>query len=176
MEAKMFFKKLIIGTMLLTGSVAANATTHITNLGELEDGDFGLVGGLFVRPQSFSDVINFTLTSTSSITGFFTPFRLQSASWSLSSASRGLLDGGALSLGSYSFADLSPGSYSVSIFGDSRAFGFYAASYRVAVAAVPEMETWLMLLLGAGLVAFQLHRKQKTLSQQALPDGSPSAA
>jgi hypothetical protein len=174
MEAKMFLKKLIICTMLLTGSMAANASTHITNLGALEDGDFGLVSGLFTKPQSFEDIINFTLTSTSSITGFVTPFRLQSAGWSLSSSS-GVLDSGALSLGRYSFADLTPGSYSMSIFGDSRAFGFYSASYRVAVAAVPEMETWLMLAIGAGLVAFQLHRKQKSLGQ-AVPDGSLTAA
>ncbi len=171
----MILKKLILTAILFTGSIAANANTHITNLGTLEDGDFGLVGGLFVKPQSFADIINFTLTSTSSITGFITPFRLQSASWSLSSSS-GILDGGALSLGSYSFADLSPGSYSVSIFGDSRAFGFYTASYRVAVAAVPEMETWLMLIIGAALVAFQLHRKQKALGEQALPDGSLTTA
>jgi hypothetical protein len=171
----MNLKKFVLVTLLFAGSVAANASTHITNLGELEDGDFGLVGGLFVQPQSFADVVNFTLTSTSSISGFFTPFRLESASWSLSSSS-GLIDGGALSLGSYSFADLTPGSYSVSIFGDSRAFGFYSASYRVAVSAVPEMETWLMLAIGLGLVAFQLHRKQKSLGQQALPDGSPIAA
>ena len=172
----MIFRKLILGTILLTGSVAANASTHITNLGALEDGDFGLVGGLFIKPQSFADVINFTLTSTSSISGFFTPFRLESGGWSLSSDARGVFDGGALALGSYSFADLTPGSYSVSIFGDSRAFGFYTASYRVAVAAVPEMETWLMLAIGAGLVGFQLHRKQKALGQQALPDGSLTAA
>ena len=171
----MILRKLFLVSVLLTGSVAANAATHITNLGALEDGDFGLVSGLFARPQSFEDVINFTLTNTSTITGFFTPFRLQSASWSLSS-SGSVLDGGALALGSYSFADLSPGSYSVSIFGDSRAFGFYAASYRVAVAAVPEMETWLMLAIGAALVGFQLHRKQKALGQQALPDGPLTTA
>jgi hypothetical protein len=171
----MIFRKLILATMLFTGSITANATTQITNLGALEDGDFGVVSRLFVRPQSFTDVINFTLTSTSSISGFFAPFRLESARFSLSSSSR-VLAGGALAFGRYSFADLAPGSYSVSLFGDSRAFGFYAATYRVAVAAVPEMETWLMLVIGGGLVAFQLHRKQKALGQQALPDGSPIAA
>lgn len=171
----MIFRKLVLGTMLFTGAMAANASTHITNLGTLEDGDFGLVGGLFAKPQSFEDIVNFTLTSTSSITGFVTPFRLQSANWSLTSSGN-TLGGGALTLGSYSFADLTPGSYSVSIFGTSRAFGFYTASYRVAVAAVPEMETWLMLAIGAGLVAFQLHRKQKALGGQALPDGMATAA
>jgi hypothetical protein len=171
----MSFKKFILATILFTGSIAANATTQISNLGSLEDGDFGVVSHLFTKPQSFSDVINFTLTSTSSISGFLASFRLQSASWQLSSASR-VLDGGALISGRYTFADLTPGSYSVSIFGDSRAFGFYAATYRVAVAAVPEMETWLMLAIGAGLVAFQLHRKQKALGEQALPDGSPITA
>jgi hypothetical protein len=174
MEAIMILRKLLICTMLLTGSMSASAGTHYTNLGTLSNNDFGLVAGLFTRHESFEDVINFTLTSTSSISGFFTPFRLQTANWSLSSAS-GVLGGGALSLGQYSFADLAPGSYSLSIFGDSKPFGFYSASYRVAVSAVPELETWLMLLIGAGLVAFQLHRKQKSLGQ-TVPDGPMTAA
>jgi len=171
----MFLRNLVLSAVLFTGSLSANASTQLTDLGELGDGDFGLVSNLFIKAQTFEDVINFTLTSTSTINGFVTPFRLQSANWSLSS-SAGVLDGGALTLGRYSFADLTPGSYSVSIFGTSRAFGFYSASYRVAVAAVPEMETWLMLAIGAGLVAFQLHRKQKALGNQALPDGSLTAA
>ena len=66
----MIFRKLILGTMLFAGSMAANASTHVTNLGTLEDGDFGLVGGLFAKSQSFEDIVNFTLTSTTSITGF----------------------------------------------------------------------------------------------------------
>ncbi len=170
----MILKKLLVCAMLITGSVSANASTHYTNLGSLSNNDFGLVAGLFTRHESFENIVNFTLTNTSTISGFFTPFRLQSANWSLSSSS-GVLGSGALSLGQYSFADLAPGSYSLSIFGDSKPFGFYSASYRVAVAAVPELETWLMLLIGAGLVAFQLHRKQKSLGQ-TVPDAPMTAA
>ena len=58
----------------------------------------------------------------------------------------------------------------------ARALSGYVATYRVAVAAVPEPETWLMLVIGLGLAAYQLHRKQKSLGLQALRDESPSPA
>jgi hypothetical protein len=171
----MNLRKLILAAVLLTGPLVANANTQLTRLGALGNGDFGLVGAAFAKAQCFESIINFTLAGTSTLSGVVTPFRLQSAHWTLASSS-GVLDGGALTLGKYSFADLTPGSYSFSIFGTSRAFGFYTASYRVAVAAVPELETWLMLAIGAGLVGFQLHRKQKALGQQALPNGSSMIA
>jgi hypothetical protein len=156
-------------------ALPAGAVTRKTDLGTLSDGDFGIVDHLFVLPQTFHDTINFTLTSTSTISGLVAPFRLLSATWSLSSA-LGAIDGGALTFGRYSFADLAPGSYTVSIFGQSKALGGYAASYKVAVAAVPELETWLMLIIGVGLAAFQLHRRQKSLSDQSLDDGLASPA
>jgi hypothetical protein len=154
---------------------SAGATTKVTNLGTLENGDFGIVSNAFLLPQSFQDTINFTLTSNSTISGIVVPWRLICASWSLSST-MGEIASGALAFGRYTFADLAPGSYSVSIFGKSRALGGYAASYKVAVAAVPEIETWLMLLIGVGLAAYQLHRKQKTLGLQVLRDDSMRSA
>jgi hypothetical protein len=88
----------------------------------------------------------------------------------------GALAGGALTLGKYTFADLAPGCYAVAIFGTAKFLSGYAATYRVSVAAVPEIETWLMLLIGLGLAAYQLHRKQKTLGQQVLDDESLGSA
>lgn len=39
---------------------------------------------------------------------------------------------------------------------------------QLTVAAVPEPEEWAMMLVGAGLVSFQVRRKQKGLSQTAI--------
>ena len=39
-------------------------------------------------------------------------------------------------------------------------------SPRIHVVAVPEAETWVMLLVGLGLVAYQLRRKQRLLEQR----------
>jgi hypothetical protein len=154
---------------------ASNATTHTTNLGALEDADFGVVSDVFFLPQTFQDTFNFTLSSTSTITGLMASVGLVDAGWNLSSAS-GAIASGALTFGSYTFADLAPGSYSLSIFGGARALSGYVATYRVAVAAVPELETWLMLAIGLALAAYQLHRKQKSLGLQALRDESASPA
>jgi hypothetical protein len=169
-------RQLIIGAFLcLTLIGTAGASTRHTNLGTLSDGDFGIVGNAFVFSQSFLDTVHFTLANTSTISGLVTPVRLVGASWSLSNA-MGALAGGALTPGTYTFADLAPGSYAVAIFGTAKYLSGYAATYRVSVAAVPEIETWLMMLIGLGLVAYQLHRKQKALGQQVLSDEALSSA
>jgi hypothetical protein len=153
----------------------AGAVTKVTSLGSLGDGDFGAVSNVFFMPTTFQDTVNFTLTSTSTISGLIAPARLLNASWSLSSSS-GAIAGGQLNFGTYTFADLVPGNYSMSIFGSARALSGYIATYRVAVAAVPELETWLMLIIGLALAAYQLHRKQKMLGLQGLRDESATPA
>jgi len=158
----------------LIGTVSAGTKT--TNLGSVKNGDFGIVDNAFFAPQTFADTINFTLTNTSTISGVFLPIRLLDAGFSLWSSTAGQLATGVLGFGRYCFADLAPGSYSVSIFGSSRAFGAYAATYRVAVAAVPELETWLMMIIGAALLAYQLHRKHRSLGPQLLRDDAPTPA
>jgi hypothetical protein len=169
--------RIIVLAALMTCAFAGttNAAIRTTNLGALSDGDFGIVTNVFFLPQTFQDTFNFTLSSTSTVSGLFSPFRLVDAAWNLSSSS-GAIAGGAMSFGTYTFSDLAPGSYSLSIFGGARALSGYVATYRVAVAAVPEPETWLMLVIGLGLAAYQLHRKQKSLGLQALRDESPSPA
>lgn len=158
----------LLMSIALIGS--AGAATKTTNLGSLQDGDFGLVDNAFLLPQTFADTVNFTLTKTSTISGTFLPIRLLDAGYSLWSSTLGQVSAGALSFGHYSFADLAPGSYSVSLFGSSRALGAYAATYHVAVAAVPELETWLMMIIGAALLAYQLQRKHKALGTRLRDD------
>jgi hypothetical protein len=163
-------RQLLIGTLLcLTLIGTAGASTKRTNLGALSDADFGIVGNALAFSPSFQDTVHFnrTRTRTSTISGLVTRVRLTSATSNLSNA-MGALAGGALTFGKYTFADLAPGCYTVAIFGTAKYLGGYAATYRVAVAAVPEIETWLMLLIGLGLAAYQLHRKQKALGQQVL--------
>jgi hypothetical protein len=46
--------------------------------------------------------------------------------------------------------------------------GAYAGSLTVNTLPVPEPEEWAMMLVGAGLVSYQVRRKQKGLSQSTL--------
>jgi len=139
-----------------------------TELGALEDGDFGIIANGFGSAGSFADVVTFSLGTTSTITGWAGSVRLlPDVSYVLRSLTSNLdVAMGSFSTGGYSFADLAPGNYSLGISGSNRLFGGYAAFYSVA--AVPEPETWLMIIIGMGLVAFQLQRKQKSLRQQSL--------
>jgi len=168
-------RQLITGALLsmcILGPAAASATR--TNLGTLPDGDFGIVGSA-LGSQSFQDTIHVIRTSASELDGSGAPARLITADWSLSKVMASL-KGSALASGRHTFADLTPDSYEVAIFGPQNNPGGYAANYRASVAAVPEIETWLMLLIGLGLAAYQLHRKQKALGQQVLDVDAMSSA
>jgi hypothetical protein len=66
-----------------------------------------------------------------------------------------------------SFDDLlGPGEYRIALNGIGS--GFFGGVYRgsLQVAAVPEADVWVMLLVGFGAVLFQLRRKQRSLEQQ----------
>jgi hypothetical protein len=151
----------------------AEASMKQTQLGALGDGSSGSVSNLFLSEDTFQDTVDFSLSSMSTISGFITAIRLEDANWRLTSGST-TISSGAFGTGSYSFADLAPGAYSISIFGGSQFISGYSASYAVsAVSAVPEAQTWLMILIGLGLVAFQLQRKHKTLPLQYLIEPEP---
>jgi len=140
-------RRQILGSVLCLALMGtAGAATLRTNLAAPTGGNFGVVGNALAFSQSFQDTIQFSLA------------------------------GGALPLGNSTFADLTPGRYTVAVFGTARYLSGYAPSYRVAGAAVPEFETWLMLLIGVMLAAYQLHRKQKSLGQQVLSDEALSSA
>jgi len=164
----------LIALVLSVGMIgAASATMKQTQLGALDDGSQGTVSNLFGSAGTFNDTIDFSLSSMSTISGFVTAIRLVDANWKLTSGST-TLGSGVFETGGYSFADLAPGAYTVSIFGGSRFISGYSATY--AVSAVPEAQTWLMILVGLGLVAFQLRRKHKTLPHQALAEPGPPPA
>ena len=64
--------------------------------------------------------------------------------------------------GSQTFTPVSVGSYTATVFGDpGDSNGVSLSTFGVTVAAVPEAETWAMMLVGMGLVGWQLRRKVK---------------
>ena len=64
--------------------------------------------------------------------------------------------------GSFSFTPTATGSYTAIVFGDPGVSnGIELGTFGVTVAAVPEAETWAMMLVGMGLVGWQLRRKVK---------------
>ena len=141
---------------------SASAITKTTTLGSLSDGDFGVVSNVFFTPTSFVDTINFTLTSTSTISGLVSPARLVDARWMLLS-STGAIAGGLLDFGTYSFADLAPGSYSMSIFGSAQAIAFMAGPIGAAAFAAVSLDLGFVviggLFLGLGALLFMALRE-----------------
>jgi len=63
-------------------------------------------------------------------------------------------------------ASLGPGTYSLDFFGSKLAKG--SASYHFSVLAVPEADTWAMMVLGGALVGYQLRRKHRLLPRQPI--------
>jgi hypothetical protein len=70
----------------------------------------------------------------------------------------GLSLGGTLGPGTFSFLAKTSGAYTAMLFGVPGG-GSGAGSFSISV--VPEIETWVMLIIGAGLIAYQLRRKNK---------------
>ena len=171
----MKFIQRIFGALLCLALVGtASASTQRTNLGALADGEFGAVGNALAHSRSFQDTVRVT-RPTSTFSRVVAPVRLTTATSSPYNRV-GLTTRGALTSSKYSFSDLTPGAYTAAIFGTAKYLDGYGATYRASVAAVPEMETWLMLLIGVGLAGYQLHRKQKTLGQQVLSDEALNSA
>ena len=75
-----------------------------------------------------------------------------------------------LNIAGQTFSSLSQGDYEFLITGTGLSHG---GSYfnAFAVSAVPEADTWVMLVIGAGLVGFQLRRKHQSLPPRAIANG-----
>jgi len=172
---------LLLGAVLTVGLVPFSSA-KTTDLGTLAEGStqYFFDAGL---SDHFTNYINFDLASAGSLSdGFiFSPnmknisrikdFSLslqmdEAGSW-ISLASFG--SSGNFKSSNFSFDKLVAGSYRLVLDGiGSGSFGgSYLTGFNVA-AATPEAETWAMLLVGFGLVGYQLSRKQKSLEQQLL--------
>jgi hypothetical protein len=73
-----------------------------------------------------------------------------------------------LSSGSFA-SDFGKGKYFLDFLGMRQSTG--KSSYSFSVMAVPEADTWAMILLGGALVGYQLRRKHKMLPRQPLSAG-----
>jgi hypothetical protein len=180
----MKISSLLLAAVLSVGlaSVGHAKTTDLGSLSSSSSTQYFFDAGL---NGHFTDYINFDLASAASLADGFvfapkvknltkvTDFSLslqslQSSSW-INLATFGSNGSGAFKGTTFSFGNLAAGSYRLVLDGVGKGSfgGGYIGGFNVA-AAVPEAETWAMLLVGFSLVGYQLRRKQKSLEQQLL--------
>lgn len=139
------------------------------------DDNAGFFGGLFTGGNAgatFADRFSFTTTSTGDLTADLVSLSgnakngLDITGFSLFDASGSILGGTQLSTGltdqwSLSYDNLTAGTYYVQVSGSvlSNASGKYYAD--IALAPVPEPETYGMMLAGLGVVGFMARRRKK---------------
>ncbi len=159
--------------LALGATAAAQATT--TSLGTLGDGDFGFSAGGTGRGGTISDVVTFSLSAASSITDAFLAGGISPLTVSLYSVvlpTNALVGSfsstlAPLNFGGQTFSSLAKGNYEFLISGTGlNRGGTYFNAFSVS--AVPEADTWVMLVIGAGLIGFQLRRKHQSLPPRAI--------
>jgi hypothetical protein len=166
-ESAMKHSKLVLA-LLLAISLSPSANAKVISIGTVGATNY-LLG--FVGPGLFTDNYLFTLSGTSNITDAFNPvFGISGFNYSLSEVSPTAAVFGP----STSYSGLSAGTYDFTFTGTNPkptfpSLGIYFGDYNVASAgAVPELDTWLMLVIGAGLLVYQLRRRQNTLRHSQL--------
>jgi hypothetical protein len=166
--------KLFSALLLVAGAGAAQAAT--TGLGSVSDGSYGF-GRAINFGETFTDYVDFSLSSSAEVSSFIKSFDMSVFHFDLLGidnfttglqklSTSGYSTVGSLTSNPASFDDLlSPGSYRFSVAGTGS--GFFGGIYRgtLHVAAVPEADTWVMLLMAFGIVVYQLRRKQRSLDQ-----------
>jgi hypothetical protein len=161
-------KKALLAVVLAMGFMA-QVDAKTIQLGEVSNSSSpSMFSDAIGRSKSFSDVIMFRLTSFSDISGSFLSTGIKNLNISLGSHSFTETVTGGIGLGSYSLTDLAPGVYKFDVTGlTGRRGGAYLSAFNV-VPAVPEADTWLMIVIGIGLVGLQLRRKQKGIARGPL--------
>ena len=174
---------LLAGAVALVGAIympQASATTY--NIGSITDEDSTGAAGTGLSAGSFNDWFKFTVTggpavftgtgnsaTTTSTSGtqiqtfdLYNASNVKIASASFSSAAVGKGTSYAAIL---NYSPLNAGEqYSINVTGTvlggtAASKGNYSLS--LSTAPVPEPEEWAMMLVGAGMVGFQVRRKQK---------------
>jgi type 1 fimbria pilin len=163
-----FAKQVVVGALAGLGLMSqafAVSESKVQDMGTLGDGQFVTFANIISKGSTFTDYLNFTLASPADITGVLGKLRISNFTATLTSAS-GFSE--SFHTGYYTFDDLASGNYTMTFTGTGR--GHLGGNYGTifSVATVPEADTWLMILIGAGLVAIQLRRKQKTLRHRPL--------
>lgn len=162
--------KLVLVAILLAGfSVGANAT--VINLGNVTgDTDTIEFGHSIKKNRSFIDYVRFRIDDAFSLEGFFKKYELSDFGVKLEhrlGAGSGweVLDS---FVSDFSYANLAAGVYRFRVDGTTGIKpGFWRSEANFA-APVPEADTILMLLIGGGMIALQLRRKQRSLGLQPL--------
>ncbi len=169
--------KLGAGMLLLCGGMSAQAVNVTINLGSLPVvPPAGVLNGTVSHSvESFTDTFNFTLP-TAGLSALLSDFEINFGSsnlYDISGLTASLYNGSNASgsfiatltgSGTDNVSDsliLSAGNnYSILVSGNAigSSGGIYAYAYA---ATVPEVETWAMMLVGAGLVGLRLRRKQR---------------
>jgi hypothetical protein len=167
----------LLGLSLVLGAAGAvNAKT--IDLGDVQAGGSYSFTDVITFGQSFTDYVGFNLDDASQVSSFIKSFDMSIFSFDVlgidnfAATLQHLGQGGFQNVSSFSGSPISfddllgPGEYRVALSGIGS--GFFGGIYRgsLQVAAVPEADVWIMLLVGFGVVLFQLRRKQRTLEQQ----------
>ncbi|MEW6677198.1 MAG: FxDxF family PEP-CTERM protein [Pseudomonadota bacterium] len=71
--------------------------------------------------------------------------------------------------GSFTFSALEVGTYTALVFGDTGG-AFDAGSYGITISAVPEAETWAMLVAGLGMLGMVVRRRDQKLAGLQIRD------
>ena len=182
---------LLAGAIALVGAMympQASATTYTLPLSPLDSGDSSSASAkISAGWTSFQDFYDFKVTSAFSLVAsgnsglnyssnkgvILTSFDLYDGNHTtiLSTGSITSETAGSSTLFKSSFSNtslLANHAYSIEVNGTTLGNG---GSYAFAVsttAPVPEPEEWAMMLVGAGLVGYQVRRKQKGLNQSSV--------
>jgi hypothetical protein len=176
------FKSFLAALAFLLAAPAAFAQscTSTTNLGTLSTRDTS-ISHWFTRAQHFNDCYNFSLGSSSDVSGLTAEldlsikFDVDVTSVTLIGGSLGSGRSLTANTGEFEFDNLAAGVYRLIVSGDvTRVASFgtllgvgYAGSISatpVSVAApVPEPETYAMLAMGLGLVTWVTRRRRQAL-------------
>lgn len=176
MKSRQLVSAIKIFSLCLALGAAGTANARTIDLGTIGAGTYDFTE--YVRPgKTFTDYVRFSADDALQLTAFVKSFDLSILSFDLlgidnfSATLQQLGSGGfhtisSLTSNPISFDDLlSPGKYRIAIGGTSS--GFIGGLYRgtLQVAAVPEADVWVMMLVGFGVVLYQLSRKQRSLEQ-----------
>ena len=166
--------KALAAAVVITACGSASAAT--INLGTFDDDTAPLAfnhktASVLGASQSFTDYVDFQLNETNDASFSLTfanlgKYKLTLDSWSLTEIGGGAIASQAGStFADISYADLASGSYQLAIHG-TLLKGFKGNSYGgnavTAVVAVPEPETYALMLAGLGVVGVIARRRRST--------------
>ncbi len=177
MQKRNLVSSIKVWSLCLALAAAGSANAKTIDLGALATGGsytFTDVVGL----GKFSEDVRFSLSDTVSVSAFIKSFDLSIFSFDVlgiqnfSATLQHLGQGGFQTLATSSTSPISfddmlgPGTYRIGLSGIGSGFlgGIYRGSLQVA--AVPEADVWVMLLVGFAVVLYQLRRKQRSLDRE----------